>query len=66
MAMKWHIIFHNDDCETAPMDKMLIIIKISSHSPVNLPNSAIAKARPPADNVPRPRLNPLLRVAPEN
>lgn len=41
-----------------------MIIATSSHSPANSDNSAIARASPPADNVPNPRLNPLLRVAP--
>lgn len=36
----------------------------SSHFPANVDNSAMARARPPAENVPNPRLNPLLRVAP--
>jgi len=43
---------------------MLIIIKSSSHSPANSDNSAIPRASPPADKVPNPLLNPLLRVAP--
>lgn len=44
--------------------KMLIIRKTSSNGPVNVDNSATAKASPPAVNVPKPRLNPLLKVAP--
>lgn len=43
---------------------MLITITTSSHSPANSDNSAIPRASPPADSVPSPRLNPLLRVAP--
>lgn len=47
-----------------PMMKILATITASSHSPANPDNSAIPNARPPADNVPNPRLNPLLKVAP--
>lgn len=43
---------------------MLTTIINSSHSPANADNSAIPKAIPPADKVPKPLLNPLLRVAP--
>ena len=46
------------------MIKILIIMTTSSHFPANVDNSAMARARPPAENVPNPRLNPLLRVAP--
>lgn len=49
-----------------PMIKMLMIITSSSQSPANVDNIAMPKASPPADNVPNPRLNPLLRVAPVN
>lgn len=44
--------------------KILITIKTSSHSPANTESSAVARASPPAENVPNPRLNPLLSVAP--
>jgi hypothetical protein len=54
----------NTDYKTIPTLKILKTITISSHSPANCDNSAIPKASPPADNVPNPRLNPLLRVAP--
>lgn len=43
---------------------MLMTITTSSHCPANCDNSAIPRASPPADNVPSPRFNPLLRVAP--
>lgn len=51
---------------TIPMIKILMIITSSSQSPAKVDNIAIPKASPPADNVPNPRLNPLLRVAPRN
>lgn len=47
-----------------PVMKMLIIIISSSHSPAIADNSATPRASPPADKVPNPLLNPLLRVAP--
>lgn len=46
------------------MMKILVTIKTSSHSLANSESSAIARASPPADNVPNPRFNPLLSVAP--
>lgn len=45
--------------------KILKIITASSYFPANVDNSAMHRASPPAENVPSPRLNPLLRVAPE-
>lgn len=47
-----------------PMMKILITMKTSSASPANSDNSAIPRARPPAESVPKPLLNPLLSVAP--
>lgn len=58
-------VIYNNNCEPTPTKKILRIIKTSSHFPVNWANSAMARAMPPADNVPRKRLKPLLRVAPE-
>lgn len=46
------------------MTNILRTTNTSSHSPTKTDSSAIPNARPPADNVPNPRLNPLLRVAP--
>lgn len=43
---------------------MLTTIRTSSNLPANVDSSASPKASPPADNVPKARLNPLLRVAP--
>ena len=48
------------------MMKILIIITSSSQSPARVDSIAMPRARPPADNVPNPRLNPLLSVAPRN
>lgn len=44
--------------------KILIIIMTSSNSPALIDNSAMPRASPPAETVPRARLNPLLSVAP--
>lgn len=46
------------------MIKMLTISRSSSRSPARVEKEAIPKASPPAESVPSPRLNPLLRVAP--
>lgn len=43
---------------------MLTALKTSAQSPVISDNSAMPSANPPADNVPSPRLHPLLKVAP--
>lgn len=47
-----------------PAVKMLTIIIYSCHGPANADNSAVPNASPPANKVPNPLLNPLLRVAP--
>lgn len=44
--------------------KMLATTKSSSYSPASVDNSAMPRASPPANNVPNPRLNPLLSAAP--
>ena len=43
---------------------MLTELKTSAHCPVNADISAMPSANAPADNVPSPRLQPLLNVAP--
>lgn len=55
---------NNTDHRNKPTTKILIIMTSSSHFPANVDNSAMPRARPPAEKVPNPRLNPLLRVAP--
>lgn len=46
--------------------KILITIITSSKSPALVEISAMPRASPPAENVPKARLNPLLSVAPTN
>lgn len=43
---------------------MLAELKTSAQSPVISDIQAMPSANPPADNVPSPRLHPLLKVAP--
>lgn len=55
---------HASDIDRGPAMKILTIINTSSYSPAKIESSAMPRASPPAENVPRARLNPLLSVAP--
>lgn len=50
--------------ESEPAINTLITIKISRNPPAIRDSSAMPKANPPAENVPKALLNPLLSVAP--
>lgn len=50
--------------DISPARKMLITMNTSSNSPALVHKDATPRASPPADNVPRARLNPLLSVEP--